>query len=223
MVQSIGIHVPEGLTIDLGRDAVPDPAMLSEVLTLSGLNPPLIAKPSCEGSSKGIRSKSIIEKPEDFAPVVSHLWRMYRQPVLVEEFIVGDELTVGVLGNDPPQVLGIMRVLPKQPNDRFVYGLDVKRNYEELVNYECPACLDEADATAVEEASLQAFDILGCRDVARLDFRLRNGIPYFLEVNPLPGLSPKSGDLVYIARFMGMTHAQLIERILTAAIDRCAG
>jgi D-alanine-D-alanine ligase len=220
MVQSIGIRVPEALTISFGRDVVPDPVLLMEVLDQSRLKPPLIAKPSCEGSSKGIRSKSVIEKPDEFASAVLELWRLYHQPVLVEEFIVGDELTVGVLGNDPPAVLGIMRVLPRQPSDRFVYSLDVKRNYEMLVDYECPARVSEADASAVAEAALQAFDILGCRDVARLDFRLRNGVPYFLEVNPLPGLNPKSGDLVYIARFMGVTHAQLIERILAAAMDR---
>lgn len=220
MVQSIGIHVPEALTVSFGRDVAPDPVLLMEVLEQSRLKPPLIAKPSCEGSSKGIRSKAVIEKPDEFAPAVLELWRMYHQPVLVEEFIVGDELTVGVLGNEPPAVLGIMRVLPRQPSDRFVYSLDVKRNYEMLVDYECPARISEADASAVAEAALQAFDILGCRDVARLDFRLRKGVPYFLEVNPLPGLNPKSGDLVYIARFMGVAHAQLIERILTAAMDR---
>ena len=223
MVQSIGIHVPEALTISFGRDVVPDPVLLMEALQQSGLQPPLIAKPSCEGSSKGLRGKCVIETIDEFAPAVLQLWQTYHQPVLVEQFIVGDELTVGVLGNEPPAVLGVMRVLPKRPSKRFVYSLDVKRDYERLVNYECPARIAEADMTAVQEAALQAFDILGCRDVARLDFRLRDGVPYFLEVNPLPGLNPKSGDLVYIANFMGVTHAQLIERILASAMERTVG
>lgn len=223
MVQSIGIQVPEALTISFGKETDPDPALLLEVLEQSSLKPPLIAKPSCEGSSKGLRGKCVIEREDEFAPAVSRLWHAYRQPVLVEEFIVGDELTVGVVGNDPAAVLGIMRVLPKQPSERFVYSLDVKRDYERLVDYECPARIVEADTAAVQEAALQAFEILGCRDVARLDFRLRDGVPYFLEVNPLPGLNPISGDLVYIAKFMGLTHAQLIERILRAAMERSLG
>jgi D-alanine-D-alanine ligase len=220
MVQSVGVRVPEALTISFGRDVPPDPGMLAEVLTESGLQPPLIAKPACEGSSKGIRGNSLIEQREQFARVVIDLFKSYRQPVLVEEFIIGDELTVGVVGNEPPEVLGIMRVLPRQPSDRFVYSLDVKRDYKRLVDYECPARLAEADAEAVNEATLNAFDVLGCRDVARIDFRLRDGVPFFLEANPLPGLNPISGDLVLIAIAQGFSHAQLVERILRAAMDR---
>ena len=206
--------------MDLSRDEEPDPALLAEVLAHSDLPLPLIAKPTCEGSSKGILSKCIIETADQFAPVITGLWRAYHQPILIEEFIVGDELTVGIVGNDPPQVLGIMRMLPTQPNPRFIYGLESKRDYKRLVEYECPARIGEAATAAVEEAALQAFDILGCRDVARVDFRLRGGVPYFLEINPLPGLNPNSGDIVYIANFMKVSHAELIERILKAAMDR---
>jgi D-alanine-D-alanine ligase len=65
--------------------------------------------------------------------------------------------------------------------------------------------------------------VLGCRDVARVDFRLRDGVPYFLEVNPLPGLNPKSSDLVIMARLAGWTYAQLITAIITAAQERITG
>src|SRR4029453_18173274 len=124
----------------------------------------------------------------------------------------------GMIGNDPPEVLGIMRVLPRQPSERFIYSLEVKRDYKQLVDYECPARISDADQEAVTEAALNAFTVLGCRDVARVDFRLRDGVPYFLEINPLPGLNPLSSDLVIMANLQGVTHAQLVERILNAAM-----
>jgi D-alanine-D-alanine ligase len=220
LVESVGVHCPAAVTVQFGKDTEDADAQLKEVLAESELHLPLIAKPACEGSSKGIRSKCLIERAGDFAPVVLDLWHAYRQPVLIEEFIAGDELTVGVIGNDPAEVLGIMRVFPTEPTDRFVYGLEVKRDYKRQVVYECPAKIADADREAVEEAALAASDILGCRDVARLDFRLRDGTPYFLEANPLPGLNPVSSDLVILAGLIGVGHAQLLGRILTTAMDR---
>jgi D-alanine-D-alanine ligase len=80
--------------------------------------------------------------------------------------------------------------------------------------------LPAAKVKAVEEAALKAFQVLGCRDVARIDFRLRGEVPYFLEVNPLPGLNPESSDLVILAGLKGWSYSQLIGGILQAAIDR---
>ena len=220
LVESVGVYCPAGMTIAPETSATRTESQLAELLDEAGLETPLIVKPACEGSSKGIRNKCIVEKVADFAPLVLELCREYKQAVLVEEFIAGEELTVGVVGNSPPEVLGVMRVVPKQPTDRFIYGLEVKRDYKRLVDYECPARIGTDDFEAVEEAALAAYDVLGCRDVARLDFRLREGIPYFIEANPLPGLGPVTGDIVLIANFMGVNHAQLIERILQAALQR---
>ena len=154
------------------------------------------------------------------ADKLDEVYRHYRQSVLVEEFIEGDELTVGIVSNQPPQVLGIMRVLPKDTANSFIYSLEVKRDWKQRVRYECPARLSPADTAAVEQAALAAWRALGCRDVARIDFRLRDGVPYFLEVNPLPGLSPTSGDLVLLAGMMGIDYPDLIGRILAAATER---
>lgn len=188
---------------------------------LAALPFPVFVKPAFEGSSKGILASSFIDSFEELRTALVHLHGMYHQPVLVEEFIDGDELTVGVLGNQPPQVLGIMRVLPKGATaGPFVYSLEVKRDWERRVEYECPARLAAADTAAVNAAALASWHVLGCRDVARLDFRLRAGVPYFLEVNPLPGLSPYSGDLVLLARAMGIDYPELIARILAAACER---
>jgi D-alanine-D-alanine ligase len=151
---------------------------------------------------------------------VVSLWNDYKQGVLLEEFIAGEEVTVGVLGNDPPQVIGCMRVVPKQETDRFVYSLEVKRDWEARVRYECPPALPQATIKAVESAAIAAYEVLGCRDVARIDFRVRDGVPYFIEANPLPGLNPDTGDLLLICKAMGVSHSQLIATIINEAMSR---
>jgi D-alanine-D-alanine ligase len=220
IVADAGIVLPAGFVLapqlPYDGDFHEFPALLAE----HGLACPVILKPTCEGSSKGIRNRCLIETPEDFGPTVVELWNAYRQPVLVEEFIAGEEVTVGVVGNSPPEVLGAMRVVPKAKTDRFVYSLEVKRNWEEMVTYECPPKLVPGALRALEQAALAAYEAVGCRDVARLDFRVRDGVPYFIEVNPLPGLNPISSDLILISKAVGVSHAELIRRILTAAVGR---
>lgn len=184
---------------------------------------PLFVKPAYEGSSKGVIGNNFVPSAVDLRPLLDKLYAAYRQPILIEEFIEGDELTVGVLGNCPPQVLGVMRVLPKEVTKApFVYDLEKKRDWENQLRYECPAQLSPADMGTVEQAALTVFRALGCRDLARIDFRFRGGVPYFLEVNPLPGLSPKSGDMVMIARGVGIEHDDLIGRIVAMAAERLA-
>src|SRR5438034_716923 len=81
--------------------------------------------------------------------------RADRQPLLVETFIAGDELTVGVIGNDPPGVLGIMRVVPKRPTAEFVYSLEVKRDWQNRVRYETPpAGYDEETLSVISYNAL---------------------------------------------------------------------
>ena len=120
---------------------------------------------------------------------------LYAQPMMVEEFISGEEVTVGLLGNNPPRITGIMHVVPRKKSPDFVYSLEVKRNWQQMVQYECPAKSDESVLHNIQDSCLKAFKALGIRDLARMDFRISaDGTPYFLEVNPLPGLNPKSGD-----------------------------
>jgi D-alanine-D-alanine ligase len=199
-----------------------DSGLRTQDAALGTLPFPVIVKPAWEGSSKGIRSKCLVDRPADLPGVVEWLRSDHRQPVLVEEYVEGDELTVGVLGNDPPEILGVMRVLPVGAKERFIYSLEVKRDYERQVRYECPARLTEADTEAVRRSALAAYRVLGCRDVARIDFRLRGGVPYFLEVNPLPGLDPESSDLVIMAGRLGWSHDELIGAVLRHAQRRQA-
>jgi len=181
---------------------------------------PAIVKPAYEGSSKGIRLSSVAENREQMTKEVSRLLEDYRQPVMVEEFISGDEVTVGIIGNTPPRLVGIMRIVPRKREGRFVYSLEVKRDYLNLVDYECPPKLADEIKERITLASLKVFKVLGCRDFARLDFRVGpDGVPCFLEINPLPGLGSYS-DLVIMAQRLGWTHQGLIQAVLEAALKR---
>lgn len=182
---------------------------------------PAFVKPAYEGSSKGITSGSVANNIEQIIDIAAELIERYHQPALVEKFIAGDEVTVGVVGNTPPKILGIMRVLPRSPIPYFIYGLEVKRDWKNLVDYECPAGLDTQVLKKIEQAALNTFGSLGCRDIARIDFKISpDGEPYLLEINPLPGLNPVSGDLPIMAGKMGWTYQALISDIINNALRR---
>jgi len=216
-----GVAVPLGITLRLPRTPYDgDFAEFPPALAEAGLKLPVIAKPVFEGSSKGIRNRCLIEKPEDFGPTVAFLWNNYHQAVLVEEFIAGDEVTVGIIGNDPPEIFGVMKISPKTPVEKFVYSLEVKREFRKLIDYECPAKLPVETTRELEASALAIFDALGCRDVARLDFRLKDGVPIFIEINPLPGLNPESSDLVIMANLLHVSHSELVAKIFEAAVAR---
>jgi D-alanine-D-alanine ligase len=212
LVASAGVAVPRDRIFWPGDD-------LDAVRSGPPLPYTAIVKPAWEGSSKGIRGKCVVDTPAELADALEALADQ-RQPILAEEYIPGEELTVGIVGNDPPQVVGVLRVLPNEVNERFVYSLEVKRDWRRRVRYECPARLPAHQLRAVVEAALRAYRALGCRDVSRVDLRLREGVPYFLEVNPLPGLNPESSDLVILARMSGWTYERLIGSILHAALIR---
>ncbi len=181
---------------------------------------PVIVKPACEGASKGIRLTSLANGPGQAVELVRELVERYRQPALVEEFIIGDEVTVGVIGNRPAEVIGIMRVRPRREEPLFVYSVEVKRDWQRLVDYECPANLPTPVQEKVKDLSLRAFQTLTCRDFARIDFRIRSdGTPFFLEMNPLPGLGSYS-DLVIMAIKLGWTHEGLVNAVLDKALKR---
>ena len=213
LAASHGIVVPRGVLISSEED-------LALVAGFPLDCYPAILKPAWEGSSKGITKRCLVDTPDELTRVAKELAHDYAQPILVEEFIAGDELTVGVIGNGKPDVIGILRVLPNEPTDRFVYSLEVKRDWRRMVRYECPAEIDAPQRAAVSQAALKIFNVLGCRDVARVDFRLRKGVPYFIELNPLPGINPESSDLVLLAQGMGWSYAQLVGRIFAAACRR---
>lgn len=183
---------------------------------------PLFVKLCHEGSSKGVRLNSKIIDPQSLKEKVQDLLKNYGSPILIEEFVKGPEFTVGILGNEAPSVLGVMQIEIKgKPPEESIYSLEIKREWEEKVRYHCPPPIDPSLLERIEVVALQSYRALDCRDVSRVDIRVgEDNIPYFLEINPLPGLSPIYGDLVIMARRMGWDYAQLIKTIFYHAIQR---
>jgi D-alanine-D-alanine ligase len=184
---------------------------------------PVITKPLFEGSSMGIRKTSRVTDKAALRRQIERLLADYQQPVLVEEFCSGPEFTVGVLGNgSKASVIGIMEIRPRRGNlDEFVYSLEVKRNYLEEVEYCVPPDQPPALLELINQVALGAYRALDCRDVARVDLRVSaSGEPKFIEINPLPGLNPITGDIVILSTRSGISYDTLIERIVAAARER---
>jgi len=183
---------------------------------------PLFIKPCYEGSSKGVRLDSKILDPRILREKAGGLLETYGSPLLVEEFVRGPEFTVGVLGNETARVLGVMQIEIKgSPPEESIYSLEIKREWEEKVRYHCPPSIDPSLLEKIEKVALQSYRALDCRDVSRVDIRVgEDQTPYFLEINPLPGLSPVYGDLVIMARSMGWDYAGLVKAILHHALKR---
>jgi len=213
LVQAAGVRTPKWQVISNRQEM--------EAVCQDSFPLPAFVKPAFEGSSKGVRLGCRVEGSEQMAEVTTALLEQYKQPVMVEEFISGDEVTVGMIGNNPPEIVGMMRILPKKKDKFFVYSLEVKRDWQNLVEYECPAQLESRVLKKLADFSLKAFEVLECRDFARMDFRLdHKGTPYFLEINPLPGLNPKSSDLPIMVYKMGWNYQRLISSVLNAALER---
>ena len=194
-----------------------------EIARTGKLPYPLFVKPCWEGSSKGIRASSKAENQTALEEEVTRLRTSFPgQPILVERYLGGREFTVGVLGNDLPRILGVMEIKSREGNKDFLYSIETKRNWRERIAYECPPRqLKDTDKKFMEAMALRLFEVFGCRDLARFDFRMNEGGKiYFLEANPLPGLNPESGDFVIMARLQGWTYEKLILGILEAAIKR---
>jgi D-alanine-D-alanine ligase len=114
----------------------------------------------------------------------------------------------------------MMEIAPVSEEQFFVYSLEVKRNWRQRVRYYVPPRLPAATLTTLEHNALTAYRLLGCRDCARLDFRLNAvGQPCFIECNPLPGLNPTNSDLVILSRET-LAYEKLVRGILLDATQR---
>src|SRR3990172_2286617 len=161
---------------------------------------PLIVKPAHEDASIGIETKSIVMSAAELRRRIRHIYEEYDQPALVEEYIDGRELNVGILGNKKPVIFPIseidMSTLPKQYPKIISYNAKWLKGSDEYEHTKgvCPAILPEDVASRVREMALDAYRAGGCRDYARVDFRMNAGnVPYILEVNPNPALSDDAG------------------------------
>jgi D-alanine-D-alanine ligase len=164
----------------------------------------------------------VVRDELELRDVARELVSKYRQPALVESYIAGREFTVGLLGERRPRVLPPMEICFLDTGDPTpIYSFDMKQDWSEKIRYEVPAKLAPRELDRLEKAARECFTALGCRDVARLDFRMdAEGRIFFIECNPLPGLTPAWSDLVLIAQAAGIEYRGLIGEILSFAIRR---
>jgi len=181
---------------------------------------PLFLKPLAEGSSKGVNQRSLVRRHEELIAACRAMLEQHRQPVLVEAFLSGREVTVGVLGHGATaRVLGVMEVSFTGKAEAAAYTALNKEEYLERVAYRLLA--DDPLAEQARELALAVFAALGCRDAARVDLRCdAAGILHFLEVNPLPGLNHVRSDLPIMARLAGVHYRELIGAIVESARAR---
>lgn len=180
---------------------------------------PLFAKPVAEGTGKGIDGSSRITNPAQLTAVCLRLLERYRQPVMVEEYLPGREYTVGILGSgDEAKVLGIMEVILLDKAEAGAYSYLNKEFCDDRVLYRP---VEEFTARKVGQVALDAWRALACRDGGRVDLRLDgNGVPHFMEVNPLAGLHPEHSDLPILCRMNQISYLELIEGIIRSAMER---
>jgi D-alanine-D-alanine ligase len=168
---------------------------------------PVVVKPHAEGSSVGV---SLVFKKEDVAPAIDLAFK-YGGEILIEKFIRGKEVQVGILGD---RALGAIEIVPK----RAFY--DYAAKYEKgMSDHFFPARIDAAAYRKTLESGLAAHRALGCRGYSRVDFIIdEEGTPYILEVNTLPGMTATS-LLPEIAKGVGLSFPDLVEEILRLALE----
>lgn len=178
---------------------------------------PVFVKPSREGSSKGVDERSVCRSRAELKNACERLLGEFNQPVLVESFMPGEEVTVGILGTGhAAEVIGVLGVGLRDTSE--VYGYEDKERCEELVEY---LLVDSSFASRAAALALAAYRAAGCRDAGRVDVRAdATGAPCIIEVNALPGLHPTHSDLPIMAGLAGMSYGRLIERILRSAEER---
>src|SRR5512138_2710563 len=211
MVRTHGILTPDYVVLNTGKERLP-----------RELGFPLLVKPVAEGTSKGVTKKSIVRSEEELRETAREMIAKYRQPALAEQYVAGREFTVGLLGERRPRVLPPMEIVFLDGTDPTpIYSFEMKQDWSKEIRYEVPAKLTERELDRLERAARETFAALGCRDVARIDFRMdADGRIFFIECNPLPGLTPGWSDLVLIAQAAGIEYRALIGEILSFAIRR---
>jgi len=197
LTAQIGIRTPRFQVFKSGQD-------VTECYT--ELKFPVLMKPNFGGSSIGINPEYVVHNRKKLCTLVSEYIVRYEQPCLVEEYISGTDVTIGLLGNVSIEVL---------PPGKVVTTPDGKRKVI------CPFLLDQHLQKQLADWSLKIYNLIGAVDLSRLDYIIdKEGRINFLEINPLPGLSPYYGILPMLAAAAGYSHTDLIGMIMDLAFKR---
>jgi D-alanine-D-alanine ligase len=189
---------------------------------------PVIVKPMYEGSSKGIKDNSVVYSKNELRDRVQEVLSLYKQPVIVEQFLSGREFTVGILGNHPDlHVLPIVEIdHTKLPNGAApIYSYEAKWIWDvpdqPLEIFQCPADITQSLKNEIDALVGKVCRILRIKDWGRIDVRLdESGQAHILEINPLPGILPNPEDnscLPKAARTAGLSYSQMILTVVDAA------
>jgi len=192
---------------------------------------PAIVKPLHEGSSKGIKDNSVVRSRAELKARVREIQSIYKEPVIIEQFLTGREFTVGVLGNPPNlEILPIVEIDHSQlpPGANPVYSYEAKWIWDQpekpLEIFRCPAEISPDLKSRIEDIIRKTVEVLRIRDWSRIDIRLdERGEPNILEINPLPGVLPKPEDnscLPKAARTAGYSYSALLHRVVDEAAAR---
>lgn len=181
---------------------------------------PQIVKPRNEAMSFGLR---IVHNEEELREAAAVIFDQFEQAVLVEQYIDGREINVGLLGNNPAEALPPAEIVFGEGGPK-VYTVEDKRGKSgRTVGVVCPADLDEATAAEAQRIASGAFRALGCLDCARVDMRMDDdGNFYILEINSLPSLG-EHGSYVQGAEAVGLDFPGLINRLVEVASARYFG
>ena len=179
---------------------------------------PAIVKPVRQGSAKGIEQDSVVNDRIHLKKAVNKIHKSFDEPALIERFIDGVELSVGILNNEILPILEIdFSSLPKGI-EKF-YSFRVKTFYGDQTNYICPARISDEIREKIEKFALKAFNSLGLKNYARMDLRVQGNDIFFLEDNSLPMLTPDYSDIVKMANASGYNYETLILEIIRGALD----
>jgi D-alanine-D-alanine ligase len=212
---SQGILTPRYRIFDRGADSI------------NGNGFPIIVKPLHEDGSLGISRDSVVFDEASLIRQIDYVIERYRQPALVEEYVDGRELNVGLIETN-----GKLKALPVSEIDYSEFPGDIPKicGYEakwvtESIEYQkskpvCPAPLERAVRERVEDVAIRVYKLFGCRDYARVDMRVdRDGNAYVIEVNPNPDISPQSG-MARAIKAEGMTYEDFICGLIEKAFQR---
>lgn len=211
LLRDAGLPTPDFAVVDV-------PADVKRV----ALPFPLFVKPVAEGTGKGVDALSRVEDAVELEARCKELLARFRQPVLVESYLPGRELTVGVLGTGSrARVIGTLEATLLDGAEAGAYTYTNKERCEELVRY---SLATDDVAQEAEAVALAAYRSLGCRDAGRVDLRLDvEGRPSLMELNPIAGLHPEHSDLPMLCAATGLSYLQLVAEILESATDRIRG
>ncbi len=180
---------------------------------------PLIVKPKNEAVSFGIK---VVNSDDELRAAADVIFERFQQPVLVEQFVEGREVNVGLLGNGPAEALPPVEL--DFAGGPTVYSLDDKRGKSgREVTLRCPADLGPELTERAQDLARKTFAAVGCADCARVDFRLdAAGQFHILEINSLPAMGPR-GSYVRAAKEAGLEFPDLVNRLVEVASARYFG